>query len=535
MSPFYGDYRFVEEYVRIEIKMKNIAIKGIKGLGIVILHLLILGLIPLNMYMMNINEILAIVLTVCWIVLVRVIVKLISKKKDSESENTKALKNVTGKVLLIILDVLIIFLMILATEFNSYWNSCMYRDIDWSNDTGNQVLTREDALSDYNYAMKYLKKIHPLTLGGLPDDMEARAKEVKAGLESRDSITGYELARELESIFALAGDGHTHVDENYSDAHYMKYIYEHRKAGDVLVGINGVSFEDFLVDSPGYVSYDEGMNAYGVRMLKNRISTLEGLRYLGYDIEGEIVYNYVSEAGEEIDVTVTKDDFLGIDEYYEYAESVTGDDMSGDREDKDYVRYEIDEKNSIAVFTLDSCDYNSHYKEVVKAMFDEIHEKDIKNIVVDLRNNGCGSSLCANEFIRYLDVEEYKSWADEVRYGCLLFKHSGGMIKNNKKGYGFSGKVFVMTSIYSYSAAMDFAMLIQDNGLGSIVGEPCGNMPASYGQVTQYILPRSGIYIQISIKRWHRVDESKEDLPILPDTECNPDDALDVIYDILAE
>ena len=119
MSPFYGDYRFVGEYVRIEIKMKNIAIKGIKGLGIVILHLLILGLIPLNMYMMNINEILAIVLTVCWIVLVRVIVKLISKKKDSESENTKALKNVTGKVLLIILDVLIIFLMILATEFNT--------------------------------------------------------------------------------------------------------------------------------------------------------------------------------------------------------------------------------------------------------------------------------------------------------------------------------------------------------------------------------------------------------------------------------
>ena len=55
MSPFYGDYRFVGEYVRIEIKMKNIAIKGIKGLGIVILHLLILGLIPLNMYMMNIT------------------------------------------------------------------------------------------------------------------------------------------------------------------------------------------------------------------------------------------------------------------------------------------------------------------------------------------------------------------------------------------------------------------------------------------------------------------------------------------------
>ena len=76
---------------------------------------------------------------------------------------------------------------------------------------------------------------------------------------------------------------------------------------------------------------------------------------------------------------------------------------------------------------------------------------------------------------------------------------------------------------------MDFAMMIQDNGLGKIVGEPSGNLPASYGEVASFKLPESGLYMQLSSCKWHRVDETKEGLQIIPDIPCNPDDAIDVI------
>ena len=106
------------------------------------------------------------------------------------------------------------------------------------------------------------------------------------------------------------------------------------------------------------------------------------------------------------------------------------------------------------------------------------------------------------------------------------------MEKNKKKGYGFSGKKYVITSVSTYSSATDFAMLIQDNGIGEVVGEASGNMPASYDVVSRFQLPESHINFQISSKKWHCVDESKE-LPILPDIECDPEEALDVLKESL--
>ncbi|MCR5213840.1 MAG: hypothetical protein K6E10_05455, partial [Eubacterium sp.] len=326
-------------------------------------------------------------------------------------------------------------------------------------------------------------------------------------------------------------DGHTHISPNAADAHYMKHIYENKKKNSQLVGINGVSLSDFLHQNPYIVSYET--ESYGIKMVKNYSSSLEGLMYLGIDISGPITYNYMSEEGETYDVVVKAEDFLPMEEYLNYEEEITGDDLHTESENPDFVYYEIDEKKSLAILTLTSCEYNEHYRDVVQAMFKEVADKNIKNVAVDLGNNPGGSSMVADEFIHYLDVDQYRSWACEQRVGCFMINHKACDIKNTKKGQGFAGNVYVMTSISSFSAAMDFAMLIQDNGLGQVVGEPCGNMPASYGEIAYFSLPESGLYMQVSSKNWHRVDESKEDLPILPDYPCDYFNAMDTLYDIL--
>ena len=493
--------------------MKNI----LRYAGMILLHILPLGLIALDLLFFNIGEVFAIVFAIVWIAAVNIFFFVYKKKRPV--------------IFFCILDVIIIVFMFVASECNFYWNSESFRNTGWNDDSGNMLLTREQALDDYDFALKYLKKIHPLTLGGLPVEVEERAAEVKTLLESVDSITGYEFTREMESIFSMLGDGHTHVDEFYESRHYMKHLYEHKSAGDTLLGINGLTYEDMLQQNPYLVSYET--EAYAVRLLKNRVTTLEGLRYLGIDTSGEITYNYLTEDGQYVDLTVTASDFLPMDEYLDYEESVTGDDLHGDDTEHDFVSFEIDEDYSLAVLTLDDCVYNEHYKDVVKEMFEEIHSRDIQNVVVDLSNNSGGSSLVADEFIHYLDTDEYDSWAEELRAGPFYIRHSADTDKNRKKGYGFSGNVYVITSVYSFSSAMDFAMLIQDNGLGCIVGEACGNMPASYGEIAEFKLPESGLYMQISSKKWHRIDETKEDLPILPDIECDPSDALDVIKEVI--
>ncbi len=506
--------------------MRSKVMKFLKTACRIIAHIIILGIIPLDLYVMNIDEVLAIVLTVVWIVFVNIVEIGVRKKAGIEEQRKKA-----STIFFAVLEVISVVLIIIATEFNLYWNSVSFRNYSWDEDSGNVVLSQEQALKDYEFAMKYLKKLHPVTLHGLPADMAAQSEKVKQHLESVDSIKGYELAAELESIYSLIGDGHTYVSENYTASHYMKHIYEHKSADDTAIGINGITYEELLKQKKNLMSFET--ESYGIRMLKNRTSTLEGLKYLGIDTTGDITYNYITKDGQYIDTVVTAEDFLPMEEYLNYEESVTGDDLHSEDENYDFVSYEINEKKSMAILTLDSCDYNKHYRDTVKEMFDEVHSKNIKNVVVDLRYNPGGSSMVADEFIHYLDVDEYKSWADEVRLGPLYFRNEADVDKNKKLGFGFSGDVYVITSVSSYSSAMDFAMLIQDNGLGKIVGEASGNLPASYGEVAGFLLPQSHIYMQISSKKWHRVDESKEDLQIIPDIECDPDKALDVLEEML--
>ena len=512
----------MEDIVNIQLK------KILRVIGKVLLHLFSLGLIPLDLYVLNIDENLAIALTMIWIVLISVIFALVKNKmrKVEKGDKPKGTQR-AGRILFCVLDVFIVILMFVQTKCSPFWNSEAFRNTDWSSDSGNRVLTVEQALSDYDFAMKYLKKIHPLTIDGLPQDVSVQAQTVRAEIESRDSVYGWELSGMLESIFALLGDGHTYVSENYAESHYMKHIYEHRIAGDVLVGINGITLEEMLRGDPALVSYER--EEYGIRLLKNRVSTLEGLRYLGIDTSQEITYNYRTVSGAPVDVKVSAEDFLVMEEYLDYEEAATGEDLRKGSDDRDFVSYEIDNDLSLAILTLDDCIYNSHYRETLRQMFEEVYSGNIQNVAVDLRSNSGGSSMVADEFIHYLDVPEYRSWAQEIRYGPFYIREKASTDRNKRSGHGFDGNVYVITSVFTYSSAMDFAMLIQDNGLGQVLGETSGNMPASYGDVVSFQLPGSKLFMKISRKKWHRVDESKEDLPIIPDILCDPDDAIDVL------
>ena len=496
--------------------------KILKTIGLLLLHAAVLLVVLVNRYCFDMNETATMIGAAAYLILLQVWYR---RKTKEQKGKFAAFK----RIALITADAVIYALVFLFVLINPYWNGASGRlDCFQKQCDGERMISRKDALEDFDYAMKYLNRLHPLTMDGMPAEAEAKAEQVRKEISERESIPTYELSREIESVFALFGDGHTHSDEDYAEPHSMKYSYLMKKDGYVCVGINGERFEDFLVTHPGLISYET--ESYGVLLLKTRVSTLEGLRYLGVDLSGEITYNYVAEDGTTKDVVVTAEDFLAKDEWYDFTEEQTGVDLrTKDEKNEEFVHYEIDEENDLAVLTLNSCRYNALYRKTLAEMFHEIREKGIKNVAVDLRNNGGGSSLVADEFISYLDTEAYMSWSCEYRLHYFEIPYEQELCTNRRKEDVFDGNVYLLTSAASYSAAMDFAMLIQDNGLGTIVGEPCGNLPASYGEIVGYRLPNSGIYMQVSTKAWHRVDTSKEGLPILPDIDCPAKDALEKV------
>lgn len=444
----------------------------------------------------------------------------------------KKANRIWSKVVLTIINVLVLLVVFAGTFCNPYRNSIVFRrNVDYSCKEFGTILTYDEAKRDLDCAMKHLKEVHPMFIHGLSDDIKKRYAQALENLENYDEITINVLCRETEQIFSNIGDGHTSIRADYPEVHYLKYIYEHGEKEDKLVGINALTLEELFAEKRNLFSYES--EKYGIARMTDYLFTSEDLDYLGIRLANGVTYTYQTLEGKNIDCIYYEDDFVTYDEYMEFNNITDSEDSDGE---EDFVRYEILPENDLAVFTLDSCEYNSEYKECVKNMFREIKEKGINNVCVDLRNNGGGNSLVANEFIRYLNTDTYKIWGQDWRLGPFLISSEGTTMQNeHNQEFLFNGGVYVLTSVYTFSSAMDFAMLIKDNNLGTIVGEASGNLPGGYGDVSVFKLPNSGLTMQVSTKKWYRVDTENKDKFIEPDIPCDSDVALDTLENMLTK
>lgn len=77
-------------------------------------------------------------------------------------------------------------------------------------------------------------------------------------------------------------------------------------------------------------------------------------------------------------------------------------------------------------------------------------------------------------------------------------------------------------------------MLIQDNHLGQVLGEASANSVNGYGEVAAFYLPNTGLFVQISTKKWYRIDENNSEDYVLPDFPCESGQAMGKLYEVIA-
>ncbi len=483
--------------------------------AVILLDILAIGMIPLNLFLIQMPEYISFIISI-FVILSNILLWIKNKS------------NKVTKIILSLVSIIVILCSLFGTYCNPYWNSLTFRkNANTMLKDDNMVLTKEDALADFDYAMKYLWKLHPALYHNTPEEIENRYTIARKNIENRENIDVCTLHQEIESVFSQLHDAHTHADACYNNYHYLKYTYEHNQTGSVLRKINGVSLEDLFENNSHLISFES--QDYGMVEIYDHISSLEGLKYLGISIEDGIEYTYEDENGSEEIYVFTKEDFVTYDEYIAFN-NINIDTTS--EEDDPFVYYEIDVKNDIAILTLDACINNDEYKDCLNKMFSEIKENGIHNVAVDLRNNHGGNSSVANEFFKYINIDTYKTWAGIWRLGIFQIKSDTAILENEQyTNLVFDGNLYILTSVSTFSAAMDFAMLIKDNHLGTIIGEASGNDPSSYGDISYFTLPHSGIYMQISTKKWYRIDESLEHQLIEPDVPCDAEEAIECLYD----
>ncbi len=383
------------------------------------------------------------------------------------------------------------------------------------------VLSREQAREDVDRVMKMLRSRHPAWLE--KDNARAAATEERYLAEtelidaSEDGVTVLEEWRAVSRILHELGDGHTQVWASPAATLYLDDFGLLRQYG-VPVKINGEPTEDVFGRFCELYQYETEDYARAI-FEANVLISKTYLTWIGVDTTDGVVFTYEAASGE-------------LDRTHKFVtlKNVAG---RGDTGGGDPWEVRMDRDKGVGVFALRSCDYNEEYRDAVEDFFEKVQASACDSIIVDLRGNGGGSSLCANEFIRHLDADGYYGWPSHVRIGNMLIKNKKGFNQNKKLGAGFSGDLYVLTDTRTYSAAMDFAMLIEDNGLGTLIGEASGNLPDSYGDTLSFAAPNSGLRFSVSYKRRFRIDETKSGQPIEPDVPCQSAEAMNKAYELI--
>lgn len=425
------------------------------------------------------------------------------------------------KILLPILPVVIVVLCVLVTYCCPYWNSYSFKQVDtvWLN--YDEELTYQQAAEDLAAAMRHLAHVHPMFRGGLTPEIQERYDAALGRLKEMQKVTVNDLRRELQTVLNPIHDAHTTTYNSWPDDRYLADIPAKQLGGYTVYSVNGRTTEEIVEAAAQYYSYETK------DWITVDVGSLAALSFCGY--EEPFTFVWINEEGNMITETYTADDFISWESLFTSDDAYDGE--TDAEAESPFVFYEIDEEKSLAILTLTACNYNEEYIRCVREMFQEVKEKQIQNVAVDLRGNGGGNSLVANEFIKYLPVARYRDVPCDWRWGWFVVSFDGE-VKN--KQYGdllFDGEVYVLTDSSSFSSAKDFALIIQDNGLGDVVGIAPGNAVNSYGDVALFSLPNSGLLMQISTKKWYRIDETNPDDYVVPD--FPGEDALTILYSVL--
>ncbi len=386
------------------------------------------------------------------------------------------------------------------------------------------LLSPEKMREDLDYTVKILRNVHPATYHGFSDEQQTAIDAAYRRIQEPVTVNAFYFI--INSVICSLHDGHTNLHPRAGNQnrridvpilwlHGGFYVSEDREPfqrGDRVVALGGQSIDSVYQQMRAIIPAEN--EHYRKYSMAGKIQREEFLDYLGL-IANDAVEIGIERAGREIILSAPLKPPVP---------------RQAGQSSRPWVGYQIDADISLGIFHLDMCSLNEQYKRTVKAFFTEVSEKNIRNIAIDVRRNGGGNSSVIDEFFRYLKINRYRSYSGDVRYSKDVAPKAGytrtsgyqrgrpHQVRNDKvkdTKLLFAGKLLVLTSTPTFSSGNWFAVIVKDNGLGTLLGEPTGNAPSSYGDSPTFQLPNIGFSFSVSHKKWVR-----------PNPDNDPEDAL---------
>lgn len=385
----------------------------------------------------------------------------------------------------------------------------------------NQLLAPDAMQEDLYYLEEAINEIHPNPYHAVSkEEWERQWAELYQQVKEPMTLGDFYFTL-LQGMY-LVHDAHTSVflnSESFTlpvefrwleDGLMIANHYQGVERGDQVLEIGGQSVDKIFTRLTEMVPAE---NQYWVKYVGEKsLNTRLWLKHLGLvDPDRQVQLKIQNAAGEVRTVTYgfQRKESTSINQY----------------------EYHLYPEQNLAVLTLNVCTNDQRYQQMLAKFFALVREKGITRIAIDVRKNTGGNSAVINEFLTYINVEKYQGFDSNIHYSKWAVKvdgwwnvvlsnlfHNPAQRIKHKDVELFDGQLYVLTSKTTFSSANWFGVILQDNQLGTVVGEPTGNAPTSYGYPLAGSLPNTGLRFNISHVSWIRPDREQNDArTLVPD------------------
>ncbi|MBL8270276.1 S41 family peptidase [Steroidobacter sp.] len=209
-----------------------------------------------------------------------------------------------------------------------------------------------------------------------------------------------------------------------------------------------------------------------------------------------------------------------------------------------WIGYQLWPASSTATLWLDRCDVNDEFHATLSRFVAEVRQSSIRKIAIDVRGNPGGDSGVALAILRAFGRAPTNAFSVDVRVSPelnaaqpafdpknmfpLLEKLGISNSPANARDYRLPGSLvlsmlaqrlppapsdaapkvdlYLLTDGGTFSSASLFAILMRDNHLGMLIGEPTGNSPSFNASEIHLDIPHMPYFLNLSTARLIRPD-----------------------------
>jgi hypothetical protein len=249
------------------------------------------------------------------------------------------------------------------------------------------LVEEEQVLAFQTHAQKIIDEV---TTEMTKAEVAVQAQRIVTWLGSaHDSVSFTEDTEYLPVSFYWASDGLVVFPDSLSDVQFPP-ASEVLAIGELEIATVEAKMRELISG-----------NLYGVRQAAARVLAGKSvLEYLGVIQDNQVTLKVRTPEGQEQIIQAPLGSSIGAISWLGYLSILP----NGTKP----FAWEIDENQNTGLFRLRRCDYSEDYENAVQNFFEAVASNDVKTVVIDLRDNGGGTTEVINPFLLHSPLTKLK-------------------------------------------------------------------------------------------------------------------------------